>query len=146
MAIGLIDRLRIDPSTGCWNWTGAKTRVGYGKIWYKKKCVAVHRLAAHLWRRFPLYDKRLVLHSCDNRLCFNPKHLFFGTYLDNVRDCIQKGRFRAGSRNLTKTHCPKGHPYSDGMYSYRKKNGVVCRNCRACGREFARAYRERLKR
>jgi hypothetical protein len=31
-----------------------------------------------------------VLHRCDNRKCV--RHLFLGTQLDNVRDCIAKGR------------------------------------------------------
>ena len=33
-----------------------------------------------------------VLHSCDNRRCINPKHLFLGTQHDNVLDMISKGR------------------------------------------------------
>ena len=36
-------------------------------------------------------------HSCDNPPCCNPRHLRFGTRLENVADRIKRGRVRAGS-------------------------------------------------
>jgi hypothetical protein len=40
------------------------------------------------------------LHSCDNRPCCNPGHLFEGTQRDNIADMITKGRggLQAGSQ------------------------------------------------
>ncbi len=59
-------------------------------------------VAAH---RFLIEDKiptdMLACHHCDNPLCVNPKHIFFGTNLSNIQDCIDKDRFpkRFGEHN-----------------------------------------------
>ena len=37
-------------------------------------------------------DGMLVCHTCDNRKCFNPKHLFLGSMKDNSQDMMAKGR------------------------------------------------------
>lgn len=41
----------------------------------------------------------VVRHSCDNTLCINVDHLLLGTRLDNVRDCISRGRNTIGNKN-----------------------------------------------
>ncbi len=41
-------------------------------------------------------DGLYICHTCDNRRCINPKHLFLGTAQDNMNDCIAKGRNRSG--------------------------------------------------
>lgn len=129
---GFFQRIQLDETTGCWNWGGPVFANGYGSIRYDKRQVYVHRVSAHLYLGFDLNSPLHVLHRCDNRKCFNPKHLFIGTRLENMRDARDKGRLW----QMKRTHCPKGHPYSGsnlyirpGVEAGRSKRGCrICRN------------------
>jgi len=87
-----------DPS-GCWLWTGGKTRNGYG-LWSDRrtgtrKTWIAHRLSWIL-ANGPIPDGLHVCHTCDVPSCLNPAHLWLGTPLDNARDKMTKGRHRGG--------------------------------------------------
>lgn len=128
---------RYDPVTGCWNWTGARLRGGYGQFRYMCRKQQVHRVSAHIYLGFDLRSKLFVCHHCDNPACFNPKHLFIGTHRDNMRDALNKGRLVSNlialiEERKQRTHCHKGHPYS-GENLWIDKKGH--RRCRACLRQ-----------
>jgi len=85
----LIDNIIIQDN-GCWEWQLSLNKHGYGLIGYKGKDCRVHRLSFEVFKH-PI-TKPVILHSCDNRRCINPEHLSEGTQLENVQDCINKGR------------------------------------------------------
>lgn len=80
-----------EPNSGCWLWTGAQHRQGYGSLSWKHKPMLAHRVSWEIYRgKIP--DGLLVLHKCDLTCCINPDHLFLGTHSDNMFDCGKKGR------------------------------------------------------
>lgn len=99
----LLSHRVVDPMSGCWLWTGATHKNGYGYLNVQtpsgQKKFLTHRLAASIWNHFPLQSSLFICHSCDQRLCFNPEHLFTGTAQDNTQDAVRKGRHAHGSRS-----------------------------------------------
>lgn len=88
---------------GCWEWQGAITNAGYGKFAISGKRTNPIGMTAHRFS-FTAFKNDLpigsfVCHSCDNRLCVNPYHLFSGSRKDNTEDMLEKGRQARGSRN-----------------------------------------------
>jgi hypothetical protein len=86
----------IDQQTGCWNWTACVVR-RYGMFGYKGRLWRAHRASYDMFVG-PIPDGLLVLHACDNPLCVNPAHLSVGTGVDNMQDCVRKGRISRGER------------------------------------------------
>ena len=80
---------------GCWEWRGAKSGDGYGRVEVGGRRRAIHRLVYSLCVA-PLDKRVFVLHECDNPPCCRPDHLMVGTELTNLQDCVAKGRSPGG--------------------------------------------------
>lgn len=92
-----------DDMRACWEWQGGVTSGGYGSLHVDRQTVVAHRVAYCLAiAKIPLLTrfrkggaktgKKFVLHTCDNRVCCNPRHLFLGSMSDNQLDAYAKKR------------------------------------------------------
>lgn len=129
----------VRPELGeCWTWRGGHTGRGYSSFTLRGRQVLAHRLSLAIKLGGLPADMR-ACHHCDNPGCVNPKHLFAGTATDNSRDMVEKGRLVSAQRS--KTHCPKGHPYSgDNLRERVRSTGHRERTCRTCKKARCKAY------
>jgi hypothetical protein len=100
-----IDKLRkrllnnSNEVNGCREWI-RKTSFGYGLTNIRNKNIFAHRAAYIAWKG-EIPKGMFVCHTCDNRLCINPEHLFLGSSKDNLRDMMKKNRHNFGGHFKT---------------------------------------------
>jgi len=122
----LITRRIIHPITQCWLYTLGQDQDGYGKLKYKGRTYAVHRIS---YKYFVGDIENQVLHKldCPHKHCFNSEHLYDGTHDDNMRDRKDSGNYI--NYNKFNTHCIHGH-LLDNVYYNRTTGYRQCRKCR----------------
>lgn len=126
----------VDPSTGCWIWSGSVNGQGYGRISIGGRRYQAHRI----FMEASGADLRGLVadHKCRNRLCVNPKHLRAVTVGENGKE----NSISPWGKNAAKTHCIRGHELS-GNNLHVDSDGY--RRCRTCRAERWRSRKKRLR-
>jgi hypothetical protein len=128
--------IKINPTTSCWEWQGAKHEYGYGLFEFKSangrwRSICAHRIAWIIFKG-PIPDKLHIRHKCDNPPCVNPDHLEIGTHKDNMRDRHERKTHPFSAL----THCKNGHEFTtENTYLWRRSDTNIIRKCRTCRRE-----------
>jgi len=88
-------------SSGCWEYMPKKysdyihfkTR---GCEYFTTNSTLLHRFIYAVYNDTHLTPENVIMHTCDNRICINPKHLVLGTIQTNnaMRVRRQKARKR----------------------------------------------------
>lgn len=124
----------------CWIWRGSLGSKGRAVFSRLRRSLQ----ASHIALRFAGTPrpslKHGACHTCDNPVCVNPAHLWWGTQKDNMADCIRKGR---KAPTPFKTHCKHGHLLAGGnLYVYRGQRWCIeCRR-RRLRESYCRQTRE----
>lgn len=125
-ALPLVDELVTRATDDCIPWPGRPKSNGYGQIQVDGRKHGAHRFVferAH----GPLLPGEKVRHSCDVRICVNPRHLLRGSQAQNMQDAVERGRHT----NAAKTHCKHGHEFTEDNTYRAASGGRACRACRA---------------
>lgn len=129
--------IKVDKTIDCWLWTAKKSRIGYGVFRLSGKMQSAHRVSWMIYKG-SIDAGKCVLHTCHNRACVKPGHLYLGTQQDNANDRAERGFTMLGPLNHQhKTHCLRGHDLN--IHGRLKKTGG--RDCRACRRDRYAARR-----
>lgn len=116
----------VDFTDSCWNWKGSVDRKGYGRVTFRGRKDRSHRLFYEMFiEKVPIGKQ--IDHLCRNRSCCNPAHLEVVTSRENTL----RGE-SPPSLNAVKTHCLKGHEFTEENTITETKRGRVGRKCRTC--------------
>jgi predicted XRE-type DNA-binding protein len=94
----------IQEDTGCFICNSHKPgKRGYPRVNVsidnKKKTTPLHRIVYEFYNgKIPKNRKVMVRHTCDNKMCINPKHLLLGTHQDNVNDAKKNRKILRGEQ------------------------------------------------
>lgn len=115
----------VDSSGGpdaCWPWKRAINQVtGYGALRVNGVKRDAHRYALSLKLGRPVKLGMLACHTCHNRKCCNPNHLYEGTYKNNYDDAVQRGTMIMDRRYR------RGDSVPSAVLTNEKVAEIVCR-------------------
>ena len=124
-----------------------RNQAGYGCFRVNNKSQVAHRWLVGYLRGTPLlWPEEIACHTCDEKSCVNPKHIYIGTHSDNTYDAIDRLN-HGGKMHREKTHCIHGHEYTEENTQWHTQKGHTnkFRYCRACKREQSKLGMQRQR-
>lgn len=117
---------KVTIGDDCWEWTGSRGLKGYGLVNRQRRLRKAHQLMYEMMIG-PIPDGLEPDHLCRNKGCVRPDHIEYVTHQENMR----RSHAPMGV-NARKTHCLRGHEFTDENTLNR---GAGRRECRTCKKE-----------
>lgn len=98
------ERLKISferdviKKNNCWDWKGDIDHGGYTRMSLRSDMGVNGHVISWYLHKGNIPNNKFVCHTCDNRKCTNPEHLFLGDCFENVTDRDKKKRGCKGSQ------------------------------------------------
>lgn len=87
-----VEKFLVGEDDQCWEWQAGLNTDGYGLFRVDSARTISAHIFSWLYFRGEIPVGLCVLHTCDNRKCVNPNHLWLGTRDQNNKDRMRKGR------------------------------------------------------
>lgn len=139
----LVDKIRVDQASECWEWLGCVNHAGYGLAYIGDlrsstpgKMGPAHKVVYEAIRGLVPVGMQLdhICHRpddcvppCAHRRCVNPAHLEPVTAKANTRRSSS-----LSAANATKTRCVRGHALTAANVVIVQRGARQERHCRAC--------------
>lgn len=95
---------KVEKTEACWNWTGGKTKAGYGCFGVGGRAgrqVLAHRYSWEIVND-PIPDGIFIDHMCHNKSCVNPSHLRLADRKQNLENrCDASIKSNTGVRGVS---------------------------------------------
>ena len=126
----LMEKVSPEPNSGCWLWMGALHNDGYGVIRIGTRSSGAIKKAHRVsYETFigTIPNGLEIDHLCRVRCCINPHHL------EPVTPEVNRLRgFGVSRLNEMKTHCVRGHEFTEANTLHFIHRGKECRRCKRC--------------
>jgi len=120
-------KVNIRGEGDCWIWLPSRNNHRYGRFGKDHKIEKAHRVA-YILTKGDIPDGLEVCHSCNNKICCNPAHLYLDTHRGNMIAAARDGLMSRGSHHhsvntssiLTESDIPDIRRMHTDGYSLRK--------------------------